>query len=425
VTRPRVVVLLLAVLFAWPRTGRVDGSTLRISLHVVDASTRAPIADAIVTVGNNESRTDTHGVVALDVTGVAGIQVRAQGYSRASVPVPSIPESSTDVALKPFRPKALYLSAYGVGDRTLRTAALTALAATELNALVIDVKGDRGIVPYRSAIGLAAEIGAQRVITIANLPALLADLRAREIYAIARIVVFKDSLLASARPVLAVRRHDGSVFRDREGLGWTNPYSREVWSYNIQIAVEAAKAGFDEIQFDYVRLPDAIGLSYEMAWTEPNREAAIDGFLTAARRALTPFNVFLAADVFGYVCWNANDTRIGQKLEHLMGIVDYLSPMLYPSSFQFGIPAYRNPVQHPYQIVRLSLDHARQRTQVPAVRFRPWLQAFRDYAFGGRPFTSIEIRAQIQAAEDFGSGGWMLWNPRNQYSAADLKPSSP
>jgi hypothetical protein len=219
-----------------------------------------------------------------------------------------------------------------------------------------------------------------------------------------------------------VRRQDGSIFRDREDLAWTNPYSRDVWGYNIDVAVEAARAGFDEIQFDYARLPDATGLVYEMPWTEQNRTAAIDGFLREARRALTPYNVFLAVDVFGYVCWNLDDTKIGQKLEHLAGIVDYLSPMLYPSSFQFGIPGYRNPVEHPYHIVRLSLDQARQRTGLPPRYFRPWLQAFRDYAFGGRSFTAGEIRRQIDAAEAFGTGGWMLWNPNNRYSAADLKP---
>ena len=99
-----------------------------------------------------------------------------------------------------------------------------------------------------------------------------------------------------------------------------------------------------------------------------------------------------------------------------------MSPMLYPSSFQFGIPGYRNPVEHPYQIVRLSLEQAQRRTHLPSVRFRPWLQAFRDYAFGGRPFTADEIRSQIKAAEDFGAGGWMLWNPQNKYSAPDLTP---
>jgi hypothetical protein len=159
-----------------------------------------------------------------------------------------------------------------------------------------------------------------------------------------------------------------------------------------------------------------------MPWTEENREAAIEGLFTEARAALMPFNVFLSADVFGYVCWNRDDTKIGQRLEHLAGIVDYLSPMLYPSSFQFGIPGYRNPVQHPYHIVRLSLEQARERTRLPSVRFRPWLQAFGDYAFDRRPFTAGEVRAQISAAEEFGSDGWMLWNPRNQYSTADLKP---
>jgi hypothetical protein len=324
--------------------------------------------------------------------------------------------------LTPFRPKALYLSVYGIGDRKIRTAALGLLEKTELNALVIDLKGDRGLVPYRSAIPMATEVGAQRVITIGDLPALVTELRQRGIYTIARIVVFKDTLLAIGRPPLAVRRGDGSIFRDREKLAWTNPYSRDVWRYNIGVAVEAAKAGFDEIQFDYVRLPDATGLAYELPWTEQNREAAIDGFLGEARKALLPFNVFLAADVFGYICWNPDDTKIGQKLEHLAAIVDYLSPMLYPSSFQFGIPGYRNPIEHPYEIVRLSLDRARTRTHLPPVRFRPWLQAFRDYAFGGRPFTAGEIRAQIKAAEDFGANGWMLWNPHNQYSGADLKP---
>lgn len=393
----------------------------RVTVRVVDAVTRAPVADAIVTIGGKETRTDPHGLVSLDRPGGETIDVRAPGYARAEAPIQALRGREPAIPLTPFRPKALYLSVYGIGDKPLRSAALALLDSTELNALVIDVKGDRGIVPYRSAISLAADVGAQRVITIGDLPRLVADLRERGIYTIARIVVFKDTLLALGRPALAVRRRGGAIFRDGEGLAWTSPFSHEVWNYNIAVAVEAARAGFDEIQFDYARLPDATGLVYELPWTEQNREAAIDGFFNEARTTLAPFNVFLAADIFGYVCWNLDDTRIGQNLEHLAGIVDYLSPMLYPSSFQFGIPGYRNPVQHPYQIVHLSLEHAQQRTHLPPVRFRPWLQAFRDYAFG-RPFTAGDIRLQIEAAEEFGSDGWMLWNPHNRYSAADLTP---
>jgi hypothetical protein len=420
--RPPVFALLLLALLPWLYAGTTNEPGLRVNGRVVDAVTRTPIADAILTIGDKERRSDPQGLFVLDVADADVVRVRAHGYVRADVALQALRTADADVRLKPFRPKALYLSLYGVGDKKLRTAALALLETTELNALVIDLKGDRGLVPYRSTVALATQVGAQRVITISDLPTLVTDLRQRGIYTIARIVVFKDSLLALGRPALAVRKPDGSVFRDREGLAWTNPYSHDVWNYNIGIAVEAAKAGFDEIQFDYVRLPDATGLAYEMPWTEQNRVAAIDGFLTEARKALTPFNVFLAADVFGYICWNPGDTKIGQKLEHLAGIVDYVSPMLYPSSFQFGIPGYRNPVEHPYQIVRLSLEQARQRTHLPPVRFRPWLQAFRDYAFGGRPFTAGEIRAQIKAAEDVGADGWMLWNPHNQYSAVDLKP---
>ena len=419
--RPPVLALRLLALLAWLHACAPTDPAARVNPRVVDAVSHAPVADAIITTGNRQTRSDSHGFFLLDGNGTDVVRVRAYGYLRANIPAHSLSAPDAEIQLKPFRPKALYLSVFGVGDRKIRTAALELLDTTELNALVIDLKGDRGIVPYRSAIHLTTEVGAQRVITISDLAALVTNLRERGIYTIARIVVFKDSLLALGRPALAVRKQDGSIFRDREGLAWTNPYSHDVWNYNIGIAVEAAQAGFDEIQFDYARLPDATGLAYEMPWTEQNREAAIDGFFNEARKTLTPFNVFLAADIFGYVCWNPGDTKIGQKLEHLAGIVDYLSPMLYPSSFQYGIPGYRNPVQHPYQIVRFSLEQARQRTHLPSVRFRPWLQAFRDYAFGGRPFTAGEVRAQINAVEDFGADGWMLWNPRNEYSTADLK----
>ena len=107
-------------------------------------------------------------------------------------------------------------------------------------------------------------------------------------------------------------------------------------------------------------------------------------------------------------------------LERLVPHIDYLSPMLYPSGFHVGIPGIANPVAHPYEIVYRSLARARERTGLPPVRFRPWLQAFRDYAFDRRLFTGKEIMQQIRAAEDFGANGWMLWNPINIYSAEGL-----
>jgi hypothetical protein len=110
-----------------------------------------------------------------------------------------------------------------------------------------------------------------------------------------------------------------------------------------------------------------------------------------------------------------NDTDIGQKIVPITNAVDIVSLMVYPSGYHLGIPKYRNPVQYPYEIVYLTLKKAQERTQASPLRFRPWLQAFRDYAFRGGDFTEERMRLQIKAAEDFGASGWMFWNPRNVY----------
>jgi hypothetical protein len=383
--------------------------------RVVDRADRRPIPGAIVTSGNLTATTGQDGRFQIGET--AGfVGARASGYRQTQVGAAIFKGAAPDIGLTPFRPKALYLSVYGIGARTLRDPALALAARAGINALVIDVKGDRGLIPYRSSVALAARLGANRVVTVGDIHGLIQDLHGRGLYLIARIVVFKDNPLAESRPDLAVKSSGGRIWRDREGLAWVDPSKKQAWDYSIDIAVEAAGNGFDEIQFDYVRFPDAKGVSYSVANTEQNRVDALSGFLREARARLAPLNVFLAADVFGYIPWNLNDTDIGQRIDKLAPLVDYLCPMLYPSGFQFGIPGYRMPVAHPYEIVRLSLDRAAQRSQLPPARFRPWLQAFRDYAFDKRVFGPKEIAEQIRAAEEFGSDGWMLWNPHNVYS---------
>ncbi|MBI3285385.1 MAG: carboxypeptidase regulatory-like domain-containing protein [Burkholderiales bacterium] len=397
------------------------GETAVIRGTVLDAQSGKPIAAAIVTLQQHSVLSDNDGAFTLMATAARTIGARATGYGRSNIRLPDDRSQPLTLRLIPFKPKALYLSFYGIGSRILRGAALDLLQQTELNALVIDVKGDRGMLPYRSQIALAAEIGAQRIITVRDMPQLMAELHNQGIYLIARIVVFKDDLLADAHPQWAVKTAAGQPWQDREQLSWVDPFQHEVWAYNLDIAEEAAALGFDEIQFDYLRFPDTLGLTFSQPNTEANRVQAINGFLAAARQRLTPYNVFLAADIFGYVSWNSNDTFIGQQLEDMVLLTDYLSPMLYPSGFQFGIPGYRDPVAHPQEIVALSLHRARERSGVTSTRFRPWLQAFRDYAFDRRTFGATEIRQQINAAEQFGSDGWMLWNPRNSYSAMGLK----
>ena len=387
---------------------------------VVDAVTHAPLAGASVTTAQGVVKSDGAGRFQLALP-AASLSVRAAGYRRRQLAVATGTTAALTVALQPFRPKALYLSFYGIGSTKLRGAALRLIERTELNALVIDVKGDRGLIVFPSPIPERAGLGPQKVVPVRDMAALVRQLQQRGVYLIARIVVFKDQPFASAHPALAVHDAAGRVWHDREGLAWSDPFAPEVWRYNLDIAEAAARLGFDEIQFDYLRFPDAAGLVFSRPNTRDNRVGAIQGFLTAARQRLAPYNVFVAADVFGYVCWNENDTFVGQQIERLGAVVDYISPMLYPSGFTWGIPGCRNPAAEPGEIVEHSLRRAIQRTALPGVRFRPWLQAFRDYAFDRRPFGAKEIRAQIDAAEAVGSGGWMLWNPRNQYSEAGLK----
>jgi hypothetical protein len=392
--------------------------------QVTDRITHATIAEAIITIGANVSLTDSQGHFEYP-SRADSIMIRAAGYRASRIAVADLNKKNGMIELVPFTPKALYLTVYGIGSSKLRGGALALARGGEVNALVVDLKGDRGLIPYTSSIPLAQADRARTLTTIRDLPALASQLHEAGIYAIARIVVFKDNPLATARPDLAVKRADGTLFRDREGLAWVDPFQAEVRKYNIDIAVEAARAGFDEIQFDYVRFPDVSQkLRFAQTPTETARVDGIDRFLTEAHERLIPYNVFLGVDIFGYVCWNTNDTGIGQQLEHITRLVDYLSPMVYPSGYKYGIPGCQEPVSHPYEIVHDTLDNAQKRARISPKRFRPWLQAFKDYAFDRRAYGPVEIAEQIRAAKDFGSDGWMLWNPHNRYEGLGLEGRS-
>jgi hypothetical protein len=323
--------------------------------------------------------------------------------------------------------KAAYLSYYGVGDRAIRGHVLELLDLTELNAVVIDVKGDRGFIPYESDIALARDAGAMGPVCVRDFDEILSRLKARGVYTIARVVVFKDDVLARYRRTWAVTdTRTGSLWLDNERLAWVDPFEEEAWAYPIAVAREAVLKGFDEIQFDYLRFPTDGKLSaarYSKANTPKGRLEAIIQFLTRARAALVPSGAALAIDLFGYTAFNPNDTGIGQRIEELAPLVDAFCPMAYPSAYHVGIPNYRNPVAHPYEVVFETVRRMRERSAHTNAHVRPWIQDFRDYAFDRRPFGVSEIRAEMQAALDAGGTGWMLWNPHNSYTVDALAPA--
>jgi hypothetical protein len=398
------------------------------SVHgrVLDAATGSPLVGASVWSGAEEIRSDDEGRFATEpLKPGAAFLVKAPGYELRRLAAGAEPVT---VALQPKVIRAAYLTYYGVADKGIRERVLELVARTELNAVVIDVKGDRGLIPYRTTVPLALEAGAQGPVIIKDFDGLLASLKARNVYTIARIVTFKDNVLAQHRPDWAIiDTRTGKPWIDNEKLAWVDPFREEVWDYAIAIAKEAVAKGFDEVQFDYVRFPTDGKLS-AAKYSQPNnsqtRLPAIAGFLAKARRELGPMGAFLAADVFGYTAFNDNDTDIGQRVEELALHLDYICPMVYPSGYHRGIPGVRNPVAQPYEIVKESVRLTRKRSAPGAVQVRPWLQDFRDYAFDKRIFGVTEVRAQIRGALDGGALGFMLWNPRNDYTGGALAPKT-
>jgi hypothetical protein len=397
-----------------------------VSGRVLDAESGAPLAGASVWVGPTEVRTDDEGRFTTEpLRPGAAFFVKVPGYELRRLTADT---DHVTVALAPKVVRAAYLTYYGVADRGIRDRVLELVARTELNAVVIDVKGDRGLIPYRTAVPLALEAGAQGPVIIKDFDGLLASLKAKNVYTIARIVVFKDNVLAQRRPDWAViDTRTGKPWLDNEKLAWVDPFREEVWDYAIAVAKEAVAKGFDEVQYDYVRFPTDGKLS-AARYSKPNnaqtRLPAIAGFLAKARRELGPTGAFLAADVFGYTAFNDNDTDIGQRVEELAPHLDYICPMVYPSGYHRGIPGVRNPVAQPYEIVKESVRLTRKRSAPGTVQVRPWLQDFRDYAFDRRIFGVNEIRAQIRGARDGGAVGFMLWNPKNDYTGGALAPKT-
>ena len=390
------------------------------SVKVLNSSTHHPVLDPTVTV-NGKVLTAKNGEYTLPA-GAQSVMARAPGYRAVTVSAADIHNDA--IELHPFAVHALYLSEYGIASSVIRNSAYDIIRRGGANALVVNIKSDHGQLVYPSAILLAKEIGARNVTTIHSLPDLVNSAHAQGIYIIARIVTFKDDPLATSKPDLAIHLADGSLFHDREGLHWTDEFNPQVRAYNIAIATEAAKAGFDEVQFDYVRFPDSTTkLIVSGPTDEAHRIEAISSFLGEAHAALVPYNVFLSADIFGYTFWNTNDTGIGQQLNHLVDKVDYICPMLYPSGFAHGIPGHAKPLATTDDIhstIKLTLDRGIARTDINPLKLRPWLQAFRDYAFGGVVFGPEQVATQISAADDDHTDGWQLWNPRNSYTSIGL-----
>ena len=316
--------------------------------------------------------------------------------------------------------KALYISGKNALGEKL-DAALDLLDTTELNSLVIDVKDDNGYMLFYSTAAEQNNPEANEHVYISDIDAFMSKMKEHNVYLIARIVTFKSPIYARAHQDRAiVYSGTGNLYSDADKLLWASAYDRDLWTYNVEIAKEAAALGFDEIQFDYVRFP-AIANPSQMDYRNEAGEtptAAIQGFLEYAYESLAPYEVYVAADVFGWAATATGDVGIGQQWEALTNVVDYICPMVYPSHYGPGNFGLSVPDAYPYETVdRASKDAIlRNGNVITPAAIRPWIQSFTaSWVKGHIRYGPEEIRAQIEALEANGIETYLLWNSSNNY----------
>ena len=345
--------------------------------------------------------------------------------ARATSP-DSLPDLRAPLVPMPKVVRGLYVNRWAaLGDRGWELVGVA--SRTEINALVIDVKDDRGFILYRSRVPLARAIGADtnRPMRHDRLRAMLDSMRAHHIYPIARIVVAKDPLLASRKLEWAIRRKadPSTPWRDKKGNPWLDPHQDGPWRYAADLACEAVDLGFSEIQFDYVRFPDDKRLVSEATFPLAAgrvRAQVIREQLLATRERLESLGVPITADVFGLTATDTTDMGIGQKWEQFINTVDVVLPMMYPSHYNPGSYGVANPNAHPYETIAHGLKDAHRRSASVrgAATLRPWYQ---DFTLGPPHYTATEVRAQIEAGYANGVQGWVLWNPRSMYNETALE----
>ena len=327
--------------------------------------------------------------------------------------------------------RGIYISGPMAGSTELFRNILDSAAGTEINTVVIDFKDDQGRITCPVDSPVASEIGACRPY-VQDMKELIASLKERGLYVIARVVAFRDPWLAEKKPEWSLHLADGSLYRDRQGMAWVDPYRKEVWDYLVEVGTEAKEAGFDEVQFDYIRFSTE-GTMRDVVFDEAvtggrSKTDVITEFVKYAYENLASQGLFVSADVFGTIIGSDIDAQaVGQVYTEMAKHLDYICPMIYPSHYGSGNFGLEHPDTMPYETVlealkksQMVMDQAAEadgHVSSQAI-VRPWLQDFTaSYLGEGNyiPYGYNEVQRQIQAVKDAGYDEWMLWSAANRY----------
>lgn len=331
----------------------------------------------------------------------------------------------------PEKVKGIYISGPMAGSTGLFQEILDDLEGTEINTVVIDFKNDEGRITCELDNPMIEEIGACKNY-VSDFETLIKTLKDRGLYVIARVVAFRDPYLAEQKPEWSLHTADGSLYRDRQGMAWVDPYCEDVWEYLIEVCTEAKNVGFDEVQFDYIRFSTDSTMKQVVFDEEVTRGRSktdvITEFVKYAYENLASQGLFVSADVFGTIIGSEIDANaVGQIYTDMAEHLDYICPMIYPSHYGTGNFGLEHPDKHPYETVLGALQKSRKVLAEAAIEdnhvnnqaiVRPWLQDFTASYLGEGKYITYgyeEIQQQIKAVEDAGYEEWMLWSAANRY----------
>nr|WP_232796307.1 putative glycoside hydrolase [Staphylococcus canis] len=334
--------------------------------------------------------------------------------------------------------KGIYLTAYSTKNEKFQEL-IKLINDTELNAMVIDVKDDHGNITM--SLDTNDPLIEKYTLDVTEAKTVLKEMEKNNIYPIARIVTFKDTALAQDHPEWSFKEN-GKVWQNDGGDSFVNPYLKEVWDYNVNVAKEAAKLGFKDIQFDYVRFPEgfenkASSLEYDKGPFKDSdktdteqRVESITNFVNYAHQELKPYGVEVSADVFGYTALVKEASGIGQSFPQISKHVDAISAMIYPSHWSPGDFGLDAPDTEPYKATKEYIERENAvldelGKQKP--KSRPWLQDFTASYLGAgqyKDYNQQEIEDQIKALEENDIHEFLLWNAANDYTeGVDYTPT--
>lgn len=341
-------------------------------------------------------------------------------------------DSGVEIAYPADGVKGIYVTAYSVGYEEKFTKLVDYVDSNDLNAMVIDIKDDMGVVTadFNSKDSHIQENTEEYIPDIKELMDLMEE---KQIYPIARIVTFKDTLLANEQPDMSFTNSNGTVWKASNGESFINPFLKQTWDYAVNVGIEAAKVGFKEIQFDYVRFPEGFEvwgdtLNYDMGeyadldmTDDEKRVQAITDFTAYAKEKLMPYGVDVSVDIFGYTASVIEASGIGQNFPQISENVDVISSMIYPSHWGTNYFGIYKPDLYPYELVAeyMKVENELLATLETPPTSRPWLQDFTASYLGSgfyQTYGKAQVDAQVQALYDAGVNEFLLWNALNNYT---------